>query len=209
MFSGAVDLHHLIATYGYIAVFLIVALESAGLPLPGETTLIAAALVAASGHDLDIGGVILAATAGAMAGDNLGYLVGRKIGLPLLERHGGRIGLTGRRLKIGRYLFREYGGVIVVVGRFIALLRAITAVLAGANAMPWGRFLVFNGLGAAMWSAAVGLAAYGFGGAALHAPWPLRIASVVIAIGVLVAGARWIRRQEDRLAAAAEASETT
>lgn len=207
MFSGAVDLHHLIATYGYVAVFLVVALESAGLPLPGETTLIAAALIAASGHDLDIGGVILAATAGAMAGDNLGYLVGRKIGLPLLERHGGRIGLTGRRLKIGRYLFREYGGVIVVVGRFIALLRAITAVLAGANAMPWGRFVLFNGLGAALWSTVMGLAAYVFGDAALHAPWPLRIASVAVAVGVLVAGARWIRRQEDRLAAAADASD--
>jgi len=207
MLSGTVDLHHVIATYGYIAVFVIVALESAGLPLPGETTLIAAALVAASGHDLDIGAVILAATAGAMAGDNLGYLAGRRIGLPLLERHGERIGLTARRLRIGRYLFREYGGLIVVVGRFIALLRAVTAVLAGANAMPWGRFVIFNGLGAALWSATVGLAAYGFGGAALHAPWPLRVATVVVGLAALVAAGLWIRRQEDRLAAAAEASE--
>ncbi len=203
---GPGDLHLLIATYGYAAVFVVVALESAGLPLPGETTLIAAALIAATGHDLDIGGVVLAAAAGAMAGDNMGYLVGRRFGLPLLERHGGRIGLTPTRLKIGRYLFREHGGTIVIVGRFIALLRAVTAVLAGANAMPWGRFVLFNGIGAALWASAVGLAAYGFGDAALHAPLPLRVASVALAGALVVGGGLWIRQQEGRLAAVAEAA---
>ncbi len=206
MLSGAIDIHHLIATWGYAAVFAVIALESAGLPLPGETTLVAAALLAAGGQDLHIGGIVAAAAAGAVAGDNLGYLVGRRFGLPLLERHGARIGLTPTRLRIGRYLFREHGGTIVVVGRFVALLRAVTAVLAGANAMPWGRFVIFNGIGAVAWASVVGFAAYGFGDAALHAPLPFRIASVALAVGLVVGGGLWIRAQEARLAAAADAA---
>src|SRR5689334_23332722 len=118
-------LQSLISSYGYVAVGGIVALESMGLPLPGEATLIAAALYAGATHDLDIGFVIAAAAIGAVVGDNAGYWIGREVGYPLLYRYGRYLGLTESRLKLGQYLFREHGGKIVFFGRFVAVLRAL------------------------------------------------------------------------------------
>src|SRR6267378_7868515 len=100
------DLNGLLSHYGYLAVIVLIALESMGIPLPGETMLITAAIYAGSTHRLNIGLVILAAVAGAILGDNLGYLIGREGGFRLLRRYGHRMGISDARLRLGEYLFR-------------------------------------------------------------------------------------------------------
>jgi membrane protein DedA with SNARE-associated domain len=124
---------HLITHYGYGAVFVIVMLESAGIPMPGETILVTAAVYAGTKHALDIRWVIAAAAGGAILGDNIGFWVGREFGEPLLIKWGHLVGLGARKRMLGRYLFARYGGSIVFLGRFVALLRAFAALLAGAN----------------------------------------------------------------------------
>ena len=101
---------HLIGQYGYGAIFVIVMLESAGIPMPGETILVSAAVYAGTRHALDIRWVIAAAAGGAILGDNIGFWVGREFGEPLLEKWGHLIGLDARKRMLGRYLFARYGG---------------------------------------------------------------------------------------------------
>jgi membrane protein DedA with SNARE-associated domain len=180
---------HLIAHYGYAAIFLVVMLESAGIPMPGETILISAAVLAGTKHALDIRWVIAAAAGGAIVGDNIGFWAGREFGEPLLERWGHLVGLDARKRTLGRYLFARYGGSIVFFGRFIALLRAFAAVLAGANGLaPW-RFFVFNALGGITWATIFGLGGYLLG-ASIH-----RIAGPVgwamLSVAVLAAAFVW------------------
>ena len=152
-------------SYGYLVVFLLVMLESIGLPVPGETALIGAALYAGSTGKLEIWGVIAVAIAGAIIGDNIGFSIGRYGGAKLLLRHGHKIGLHEGRLKIGIWLFRRHGGKVVFWGRFVSILRTYAAFLAGTNQMAWGRFLVFNAAGAVVWATAFGVAYYVFGSA--------------------------------------------
>jgi membrane protein DedA with SNARE-associated domain len=198
------DLAHLLSVYGYLAVGLVVGLESMGVPLPGETTLLTAAIYAGSTHRLGIAPVVLAAATGAVLGDNLGFLLGREVGYRLLLRYGGSVGFTERRLKLGQYLFLRHGGKVVFFGRFTAVLRTFAAVLAGANRMPWSRFLLFNAAGGVLWAALYGFGGF-FVGEALH-----RLAGVLgIGIGVAgvvatVAAGVFLRRHETRLADAAE-----
>jgi membrane protein DedA with SNARE-associated domain len=195
---------HLIAHYGYAAIFLVVMLESAGIPMPGETVLISAAAVAGTKHALDIRWVIAAAAGGAIVGDNIGFWVGREFGEPLLERWGNLVGLDARKRMLGRYLFARYGGSIVFFGRFIALLRAFAAVLAGANGLaPW-RFFVFNALGGIVWATVFGLGGYLLG-ASIHriagpAGWLMLVLAVLAAILVW----RYFKHHEEKLLAAAE-----
>ncbi len=130
-FLQGLPIGDLIAHYGYLAIFVIITLESAGLPLPGETILLTSAIYAGSTGGLNIVLVVAAAATAAIIGDNLGYWVGRRWGMPLLIRYGHLIALDHGRLKLGQYLFREHGGKIVFFGRFTAMLRAYAAVLAG------------------------------------------------------------------------------
>ena len=135
------SLHHLIEllhAYGNVVLGIVVGLESVGLPLPGETLLIAAAVLAATSHQLNIALVILSAAAGAIVGQMAGYGIGWGVGFRLLRRYGRYIGLTDRRLAFGRALFRRHGVKVVFASRFIVLLRTLAALLAGANHMPWG-----------------------------------------------------------------------
>ena len=158
---------HLIGQYGYGAVLVVVMLESAGIPMPGETILVSAAVYAGTRHALDIRWVIAAAAAGAILGDNIGFWVGREIGERLLEKWGHLVGLDVRKRMLGRYLFARYGGSIVFFGRFVALLRAFAALLAGANGFsPW-RFLIFNATGGIAWATIFGLGGYLLG-AGIH-----------------------------------------
>ena len=99
------DPTHLVATYGYPAIALVIALESMGAPVPGETVLITAAIYAGATHQLNIVFVVLAAALGAILGDNGGFWIGRRLGFPLLQRYGPLVRLDERRLKLGRYLF--------------------------------------------------------------------------------------------------------
>src|SRR5712671_5296484 len=137
---------HLIATYGYLFLFLLVAVESFGIPLPGETALVTAAAYAALGR-LNIMFVIAAAAAGAVVGDNAGYWLGRKGGIAFVHRYGRHVGLDNAKLARVHVYFERHGAKTVFIGRFIALLRSWTAVLAGAGRMPYLRFTFFNVLG--------------------------------------------------------------
>ena len=203
MFDGF-DLHGLIARHGYTVVGGVIGLESMGIPLPGETVLIAAAIYAATTGNLLIGGVVLAAAAGAIIGDNLGYLIGRCAGPPMLLRHGPRLGLTVPRQRLGQYLFLRHGGKVVFMGRFVAFLRVFAAVLAGANRMPWGRFLVWNALGGVVWTSLYGFGAYLLGNQIHKLVGPLGVLIGVATAAVVVWGALFLRKHEHRLLAEAE-----
>lgn len=197
-------LPQLISTYGYWIVGGIVALESMGLPLPGEATLIAAAVYAGTNPELNIGLVIVAAAAGAILGDNIGFWIGREIGYRLLLRYGRYVHLTEARLKLGQYLFRQHGGKIVFFGRFVALLRAVAAVLAGANHMRWPRFLLFNAAGGIVWAALYGVAAYRVGHALEHVTRPVAFGLTVVAVIAIAVVLLIVRRHETELEQAAE-----
>ena len=135
---------HLIASYGYWAVFALVGLESLGIPLPGETALIIAGAYAGSTHNLSAWAVFAVASAAAIIGDNAGFWIGRKGGYRLARAYGPRIRLDEGKLKIARYLFDTYGPKVVFFGRFTAVLRTYAAFLAGASRMSWRRFLPAN-----------------------------------------------------------------
>jgi len=180
---------HLFAAHGYWIVAGIVGIESMGVPAPGETVLVTAAIYAGTTHRLSIVLLIAAAALGAIIGDNLGYLIGRRFGYELLLRHGRRIGMDERRLKLGRFLFDRHGGKVVFFGRFMAVLRALAGVLAGAACMEWRRFLAFNAAGGIAWASLYGSAAYVFGDRVERLRGSLAVVSVIIA--ALVVGAVW------------------
>jgi membrane protein DedA with SNARE-associated domain len=198
------ELVHLIATYGYWIVGAIVALESMGIPMPGETILIAAALYAATTHQLDIGLVIASAAAGAVVGDNIGYWIGREGGYRLLLRYGGQIGITERRIKLGQYLFLRHGGKVVFLGRFVAVLRAFAAFLAGVNRMSWPHFFLANVAGGVVWSTIFGVGAYVFGAAIHSFSKPFAITFAIAAAGAVIVGFIFMRRHEHELENEAE-----
>src|SRR5437870_5069544 len=152
----------LVASYGYVVLFFLVGLESLGIPLPGETALVTAAALAAGG-DLSIYAVVPTAVAAAVIGDNGGYWIGRKGGIALVRRYGRFLHLNEAHLERARHFFERHGPPTVFMGRFIALLRTWTAVLAGAARMPYGRFMLYNALGAVCWAGVVGALGYVFG----------------------------------------------
>jgi membrane protein DedA with SNARE-associated domain len=198
------ELSQSIAAYGYWGIALVVGLESMGIPLPGETILVAAAIAAGAANEMAIELVILAAAGGAIIGDSIGYWIGRKLGFPLLLRYGHRVGLGEPMLKLGQYLFLRHGGKVVFIGRFVAVLRITAGLLAGANHMAWGRFLLFNASGGLVWAALFGLGAYAFGSSVRAASRPLAIVLVAVTAVALVAGFHFVRRHEKRLLAEAE-----
>jgi membrane protein DedA with SNARE-associated domain len=153
----------LIQVHGPWIISVVVALESAGVPLPGETILVAAALLAATTNQIDIAVVVAAAAAGAIIGDGIGYTVGRRFGMPFFRKYGRYIRLDENRLLIGRYLFFRYGNAVVFFGRFVAVLRMFAALLAGANSMPAGRFFFFNVTGGICWACLFGFGAHAVG----------------------------------------------
>ena len=189
---------------GYGAVALAVAIESIGIPFPGETTLIAAALYAGATHKLNIWGVVASASFGAIMGDNIGFWLGHTFGLWLLLRFGRYVRITERRIRLGQYLFRRHGGKVVFFGRFVAVLRALAAFLAGTNRMSWPRFLAFNAAGGIVWSGLYGGSAYLFGTRIKNLLGPLGLTLGGLAVGLGVLGVIFLRRHEERLADAAE-----
>lgn len=169
------------------------AAESTGVPLPGETALIAAGVLASHGR-VRIESVIAIAALAAMVGDNLGYLIGRTGGRKLLERDGLLDGYRRRILDEGEPFFERHGAKAVFLGRWVAVLRIAAAWLAGISRMPWRRFLFWNALGAIAWSASVGLAAFYLGPAAERIFHVVGIAGVGVALLVLVGVVLWRRR---------------
>ena len=152
----------LFSRYGYAVVFFGVFLENTGLPVPGETMLLAGAALAHLGS-LSLRLVILTAIAGATLGDNMGFFIGRRGGRTIAERHGWRIGLTPERLTEFDRFFNRHGPKTVFIARFITGLRVIGAVLAGASGMRWPVFLFYNACGAIAWCTVIGLAGYALG----------------------------------------------
>jgi membrane protein DedA with SNARE-associated domain len=154
--------------------------------------------------------VVLAAAAGAIVGDGLGYIVGRRLGLPLLRGYGRYIGLDEDRLLIGRYLFLRYGNSVVFVGRFIAVLRMFAALLAGANRMPAGRFFFFNITGGVcnITGGVCWASLFGFGAYAVAEIYKISGTLSVISLGFFIAAgyalSRFIRRHEVMLLRRAE-----
>ena len=205
MFQAATtDMQHFLVTYGYLAVFVFVAIESIGIPFPGETMLLVAAIDAGTTHQLSIVLVIIAATCGAILGDNLGFWIGREGGYRLLRRYGRYIGFNERRVKVGLYLFRTQGGKIVFFGRFVAVLRAWAAFLAGVNRMPWSRFLLFNALGGVSWATLYGLGGYFLGEEIHRLTGPVGIVTIVLAVLIIIASLIVVRRNERQLEEKAE-----
>src|SRR5216684_8823100 len=193
----------LIPTYGPWIIFGIVALESAGVPLPGETILVAAALLAATTGQISIVVVVLASAGGAIVGDGIGYMVGRRFGLPLIRRYGRYIRLDENRLLIGRYVFFRYGNVVVFFGRFVAVLRMFAALLAGANSMP-GRFFFFNITGGVCWACLFGFGAYAVGAVIYTISGTLSVISLGLFIATGFALSIFMRRNEVTLRRRAE-----
>ena len=204
MFSLHESLPHLLHTYGYWVVAGLVALECIGLPLPGETALISAAIYAGTSHRLSIGLVILSASIAVMVGGAIGYWIGQEAGYRLALRYGSYIGLTEARLKLGQYLFLRHGGKIVFFSRFIAMLRALAGLLAGLNRMDFRRFLLFNTAGGVLWATAFSTAAYALGRQVHHIQGPVGIAVLVLIAGGVIAAVVVARRQHGRMQAAAE-----
>jgi len=155
-------IQRLLETYGYLAVLLLVGLESLGIPLPGETALLTAAAYAAAGH-LSIAGVIGAAAIGAVLGDAGAYWIGRSGGLVLVRRYGRLFRVDEAKLERAQQFFRRHGGKTVFFGRFVSLLRMLAALLAGVTRMPYGRFSLYNVTGGICWALLFGSLGYAFG----------------------------------------------
>jgi membrane protein DedA with SNARE-associated domain len=197
-------LQSLVTTHGYWVIALIVGLESMGIPLPGETVLVLAAIYAAADPTLNIWFVVAAAGVGSIMGDNLGYWIGKHYAYALLLRYGRHIGMSVPRIKLGQYLFREHGGIVVFVGRFVALLRILAALLAGVNRMQWRNFLLANAAGAILWAATFGFGGYIFGKFLFQLHGAVAGAVFAAALAAFFGIGYLIHRFEDRLIEKAE-----
>jgi membrane protein DedA with SNARE-associated domain len=144
------DLQPVLEHYGYLAVGGFVLLEDFGVPVPGETILIAGSIFAGMGH-MNIALLILVAVLGAIIGDNIGFTIGHFGGRPLVERYGRYVFLTPERLDRAEEYFNRHGGKVVLIARFVSGLRQLNGILAGTARMHWLKFLTFNALGAVLW----------------------------------------------------------
>jgi membrane protein DedA with SNARE-associated domain len=187
----------LVQDYGLVILFVLIAMESAGVPLPGETALITAGVLAARG-DMDIVEVIVVAAAAAIIGDNVGYWLGRLGGRRLLERWEPLERHAGRVLPWSERFFKRHGAKTVFLGRFFAVLRVTAAWLAGISRMHWWRFFFWNAAGGICWAVLVGLVSYYLGRAAAEAINRYGLIAGVAIVALLVLGAlvyRFIRRR--------------
>ena len=200
------SISHLIATYGYWAVLALVAAESVGIPMPGETALIIAAAYAGHTHHLSPWVIFAVALAGAITGDNIGYWIGHKGGYRLARKYGPKVRLDERKLKIARLLFDTHGPKVVFFGRFIFVPRIYAAFLAGTSRMRRHRFLLANATGAITWAGAYTLAAYLAGDTLRHLSGTIDLALGGASGLTIAALLLTLRQQAGRLALRAEAA---
>lgn len=198
------NLPHLIHQYGYLGIFFVIASESLGVLLPGETMLITASIYSGTTHKLNIILVILAASLGAIVGDNLGYLIGRYGGYGLLSRYGKYLHVNVDILKIGRYMFMMHGGKIVFFGRFISFLRSWAAFFAGLDKMHWRRFLLFNASGGLVWACFYGILGYYLGREFETLSRPFRVLFFVAGFLILICSTLYIQFNLKTIAKAAK-----
>ena len=207
-FAGRMNLADLLrryfAEYGYWTVAVVLLLENAGVPLPGETTLLFAAALAFSEHRLTLWGVIVVGVIACTVGDNLGYWIGRHGGRPLLDRQRRIFRISDEHLARGERFFLKYGSFTVFIGRFVFGLRILAAPLAGVLKMPWQKFLLFNFLGALLWVSIVASLGYFFG-----SRWELLTGDLdefqLILAMVGIAGLVYLWRRQRQKAARAKA----
>jgi membrane protein DedA with SNARE-associated domain len=197
-------LEHFISAYGVWLVGAFIALESIGLPLPAEASLMAAAVFAGTTHELNIWFLIPVGILCAILGNLVGYWIGRRFGYQLLTQYGDHVRLTKGRISIGQYLFIRHGGKLVFAARFLPVLRNMAAILAGMNCMPQHRFYLASGMAAAGWVTFHGLTAYLFGEAYIHLATPAAIALSVAAVLAVAAVPVLILRYETSLQAKAD-----
>jgi membrane protein DedA with SNARE-associated domain len=190
---------HIPANVGYMAVFALVAIETMGIPVPAETALIAAALLAHH-HQMDIGTLIVVASAAAIIGDNIGFAIGRRYGRRLFVAPGPIHEHRLKVLELGEPFFAKHGPKAVFLGRWVSGLRIASAWLAGMNRMRWPTFVVWNALGGIAWATSVALSIYFLGSVAEHAlgiVGPAAAALVVVLIGAFLTW-RWLRQRRGR-----------
>lgn len=187
--------HH--QSWALVLLFALIGIESAGVPLPGETALVASGVLASQGK-LNIAAVIAVASAAAIIGDNCGYWIGRKGGRRVLERWSFVSRHAQKVLPRAERVFDKHGGKTVFFGRFVAFLRITAAWMAGISHMPWWRFLIFNAAGGILWATLVGLVAYFLGHAAGDAIQTYGlyagVAIALVTVGILL-GMRWWERR--------------
>ncbi len=190
-------LQNALSVLGYPAVAIFVMIESAGIPFPGETILLLAAFYAAVNQQLQIPFVIVSAALGAIAGDNIGYYIGRTGGKALVARYGHRVFLKPEHLARAELFFARHGDKTVFFGRFISILRAWAAFLAGVNKMHWRTFVIYNAAGGILWATIFGLLGYYAGRTFQHnfaeverlarnISWTIGGIIVLIALGIAI-----------------------
>lgn len=208
MLAAVLNVTHLVEAFGYPLLFLLVMGESSGVPIPGETALIAAAVAASQGK-LRVELVIPLAAAAAIVGDNIGYQIGRRGGRWLLERPGRFERARRQMLAGGEPFFERHGPKAVFFGRFILGLRVWASWLAGANHMRWRSFFLWNALGGCCWATAIGLLAYFLGttaGSVIQAFGIFGLVAVlVLIVGLVLAHRRFSHRAEPQAHSAPDA----
>ena len=204
------EVHHYIGEYGYLAVGLGILLEDFGLPVPGETLLITSSAIASRGA-LNIWILLPMAWAGAVIGDNIGFLIGHFGGQRLLVRYGHRIGITHRRLDRVEAFVEHYGPAVIVFARFVLLLRQFNGIAAGSLGMHWIRFGVCNAIGAALWVGFWGMLSYWLGKQVFDYFTEIERVEPQLLIGTAIAAAIvvalfWLRHRRRRRARRAGSS---
>jgi membrane protein DedA with SNARE-associated domain len=196
MLASILNVNHLVQTFGYPLLFLLVMSESSGAPIPGEASLIAAGVLASQGK-LQIELVIVIAASAAIIGDNIGYVIGHKGGRWLLERPGAFQRQRQGVLNIGEPFFEAHGPKAVFFGRFVLGLRVWASWLAGATRMHWRSFVLWNALGGIIWASAIGLLAYFLGQSASSAIEAFGVYGLV-ALALAILGAVILHRRHTR-----------
>lgn len=207
VFGSPVSMHsiaNLIHDYGLIVVAGIISLECLGLPVPGETALIVASVIAGSKHELNIVSVIVTAAGASIVGRTFGYVIGARFGYWLLLRYGFYLRITEARIKLGQYLFLRHGGKIIIVAQFVPVLRTVAGILAGANRMPLRNFMITNIIGAFLWATFFGVAAYTLGRQVEKLAGSMVFVLGIATVIVLAIVANFVGRHEAQLAAKAE-----
>ena len=192
------EILQLIGRYGYLVVFLGVMLESTGVPLPGEAVLLASGALAHRGV-LDLVDVAFFGLLGAVAGDQIGYWIGRRGGRPFVVRWGRYVLITPERLGRTEAFFARHGGRAVFLARFVAGLRVFGALVAGISRMPWGKFVLYNVLGGAVWvTATVSIGYLLSASISLVEHWVGRVSLLLVAALILGLFLRWAYRRTRR-----------
>jgi membrane protein DedA with SNARE-associated domain len=191
------ELLRLIAAYGLVAVFLLMAAESCGLPFPSEVIMPGAGLLAAAGH-MSLPAAILAGAVGNLAGSLVAYWLAARFGEPLLLGPGRRVGFSREHLELTQRWFDRHGSLTVFAGRLLPVIRTYISFPAGLARTPLGRFSVLTLVGSLPWSAALALAGYTLGQNADRISRPVQLLSVVILAAVVALLVVWFRRGRTR-----------